>query len=118
MEGSNVGKAVASHAIENWDDDDAFDFSSKSQEGGDLRHSLNTDLSAGFSDTDGDSDSEGDWDDLVQNSDSEGISASNVLLNDDDASSSTVSNQFLKLRAVFSAEDGEEEEDDHPSNFC
>ena len=50
---------MASHAIENWDDDDAFDFSSKSQEGGDLRHSLNTDLSAGFSDTHGDSDSEG-----------------------------------------------------------
>ena len=117
MEGSNVGNAVTANAIENWDDDNAFDFSSISAEGDNLRPSLNADLSAGFSDTDGDSDSEGDWDNLVQSTDLEGISLSNVSLNDDDASSSTVSNQFLKLRAVFSAEGDEEEEDDHPSNF-
>ena len=74
-------------------------------------------MSAGFSDTDGDSDSEGDWDNLAQNNDLEGISASHVSLKDDDASSSTVSNQFLKLRAVFSAEDSEEEDKRPPLKF-
>ena len=48
MEGSNVGNAVMANAIENWDDDNAFDFSSISAEGDNLRPSLNADLSAGF----------------------------------------------------------------------
>ena len=98
------------HAIENWDDDDAFDFSSNPKKEATCDKSqhrlvcwvLRYKVTLIW-----------DWDNLVQNSDLRILQ--NVLLNDDDASSSTVSNQFEVTS--FSAEDGEEEEDDHPSNF-
>ena len=121
----NTEEKKVQDKIENWDDDGDFDFSKTDGDGEDAVRKKQPSSELVFSDEEEEEDSEEeeDWDTMIDNDNTNSLASDNktpsvTTVKDDDGSSSTVSNQFLKLRAVFSAEDDDEHDENmQASNF-